>query len=143
MRQSDLDALAQRFAPIDATQARHVALLLAEGSTPVEMLILRLVGAGLPQGTARRLIAELRALRERARQPTTSSPAEPGSEVAAALHAAAMSYLTQPGNDELAARAIVKRVNWSIVRARWFMSINRDRVRRMAEDLARGHQGEA
>ena len=137
LRQSDLDALTQRFAPIDATQARHVALLLAEGSTPVEMLILRLVGAGLAQCTARQFIAELRGLRGRTRQPTNSRGSNPDSEVTAALDAAARSYLLYPGNDERAARAIVRRVNWSIVRARWFMSVNHDRVRRIADDLAR------
>ena len=136
LRQSDLDALARRFAPIDAAQVRHLALLLAEGSTPVEIIILSLVADGLPQCTAKRFVAELRGLRERAREPTSPVRTNPGSEVAAALDAAAASYLLCPGNDEQAARAIIKRVNWSIVRARWFMSVNRDRVRHMADDLA-------
>jgi hypothetical protein len=136
LRESDLDALAQRFAPLDRAQARHLALALVEGSTPVEILILRLVAAGFPPCTARRIIAELRVLRERSRPRAASSAASPGSEVATALQAAARSYLLQPGNDEQAARAIVKQVNWSIVRARWFVSVNRDRVRRIADSLA-------
>lgn len=143
LRQSDLDALAQRFAPVDAAQARHLALLLAEGSTPVELLILRLVGAGLSHAAARQFIAELRALRERPRQPTSSGPAKPGSDVAAALDAAARSYLLEPGNDERAARAIARRVQWSVVRARWFLSVNRDELRRLAEDLARDRPADA
>jgi hypothetical protein len=64
---SDLDWLVQRFAPLDVAQVRHVARVLAEGSTPVEILILRLVAAGLDKSAARRFIAELRLLRERPR----------------------------------------------------------------------------
>jgi hypothetical protein len=66
---ADLEALAQRFAPLDLAQARHLALVLTEGSTPVEILILKLVDAGLTPTEARQFIAELRALRQRPRQP--------------------------------------------------------------------------
>ena len=67
LRVADLEALAQRFAPLDLAQARHLALVLAEGSTPVEILILKLVDAGLAPSQARQFIAELRALRDRPR----------------------------------------------------------------------------
>ena len=73
--------------------------------------------------------SDLDALAQR-RRPAAWSAVSPDSEVAAALTAAARSYLVQPGDDELAARAIVERVNWSLVRARWFVSVNRDTVRR-------------
>ena len=132
---SDLDSLVQRFAPLDFAQVRHMALVLAEGSTPVEILILRLVGAGLTPSTARRFIAELRLLRERPRSHPKPGGASPANEVAAALNAAAMSYLVRPGDDEEAARAIMRQVKWSMVRARWFVSVNRDLVRRMADRL--------
>jgi hypothetical protein len=81
-------------------------------------------------------MAELRDLRERRRPGAASGAASPGSEAAAALQAAARSYLLQPGHDEHAASAIVKQVGWSIVRARWFVSVNRDRVLRMTDSLA-------
>jgi len=135
LRSSDLDSLVQRFAPLDAAQVRHVARVLAEGSTPVEMLILRLVAVGLPKPAARRLIAELRGLRERPRPRATQGRGSPAAEVSAALNAAALSYLLRPGDDEQAASAIVRQVKWSMVRARWFMSMNRDTVRRMADRL--------
>ena len=67
LRAADLEELAQRFAPVDLAQARHVALVLAEGSTPVEILILKLVDAGLTALEARQFIADLRALRNRHR----------------------------------------------------------------------------
>jgi hypothetical protein len=67
---------------------------------------------------------------ERRRWPAAPSAASLGGEVAAALAAARRSYLVHPGDDEQAARAIVERVNWSLVRARWFVSVNRDTVRR-------------
>ena len=136
LRSSDLDSLVQRFAPLDAAQVRHVARVLAEGSTPVEILILRLVAAGLPKPAARRLIAELRRLRERPRPRATQAGGGPAAEVTAALNAAALSYLLRPGDDEEAARAIMRQVKWSLVRARWFMSVNRDIVRRMADRLS-------
>ena len=72
LRPSDLDALADRFAPLDVAQARHLAFVLAEGSTPVEVLIMRLTAAGLALGDARRFIAELRSLREQTRRPNES-----------------------------------------------------------------------
>jgi hypothetical protein len=132
---SDLEALAQRFAPLDLEQAHHLALLLVEGSTPVEILIFRLVSSGLAPWDARRFIAELRALREQARRPADPRPTNPGSEFASALKAAATSYVLKPDDDEQAARAIMRQVQWSIVRARWFMSVNREKVRRMADSL--------
>jgi hypothetical protein len=112
-----------------------MALVLAEGSTPVEILIVRLVAAGLAPPAARRFIAELRLLRERSRPRTAASAARPGSEVAAALHAAATSFLLNPGDDEQAARAIMRQVKWSMVRARWFIGVNCDMVRRVADRL--------
>jgi hypothetical protein len=72
LRPSDLDALADRFAPLDVAQARHLAFVLAEGSTPVEVLIMRLTAAGLALPDARRFIAELRSLREQTRRPNES-----------------------------------------------------------------------
>ena len=70
LRPSDLGALADRFAPLDVAQVRHLAFVLAEGSTPVEVLIMRLTAAGLALGDARRFIAELRSLREQTRRPS-------------------------------------------------------------------------
>ena len=64
------------------------------------------------------------------------SAAAPGGEAAAALTAAARSYLLHPGDDEQAARAIVAEVGWSEVRARWFVSVNQDRLRQIVARLA-------
>jgi hypothetical protein len=57
-------------------------------------------------------------------------------EAAVAVHAAAASYLRHPDSDEQAARAIVAQVGWSLVRARWFVSVNRDRLSQIAARLA-------
>ena len=69
----DLEALAQRFPPLDAWEVRQLAIDLHQGSTPVEVLILRLVGAGLASAVARQLPAELRDLRDRPGRQTTPS----------------------------------------------------------------------
>jgi hypothetical protein len=136
LRPSDVDVLAKQFAPLNAAHVRHLALALAEGSTPVEILIQRLVAAGLAPTAARWFIAELRVLRERTRRQAMPGASTPASEVAAALNAAATSYLLKAGDDEQAARAIMRQVGWSIVRARWFVSVNRDEVRRLADRLS-------
>jgi hypothetical protein len=51
--------------PLDAAEVHRFALALHQGSTPVEILLLSLVDAGLAPTAARQLLAELRALRER------------------------------------------------------------------------------
>jgi hypothetical protein len=139
---ADLEALAQRFPPLDAAQVRQLALAFDQGSTPVEVLLLRLAGAGLAPPAAQQLIVDLRLLRERRSRATTPSAAAEGSEVAAALTAAARSYLLHPGDDEQAASAIVAQVDWSPVRARWFLSVNQDLVRQTADRLRAEHSPE-
>ena len=89
-----------------------------QGTTPVDVLVRRLVAAHLSPTAARQLITELRNVR----MPTepagaAPSPGPEGSEVAAALNAAAASYVQDPGDDERAAMAIATRVGWSLVRA--------------------------
>ena len=135
LQAADLEALAERFAPLAAAEVRQLALDFDQGSTPVEVLLLRLAGAGLTPPAAQQLIVDLRLLREQRSQKTTPSAAE-GSELAAALSAAAMSYLLHPGDDEQAARAIATQAGWSPVRARWFLALNQEQVRQTADRLA-------
>jgi hypothetical protein len=90
LRVSDLEALVQRFAPLDLGHAHHVALVLHEGSTPVDMLILRLVTSGLAPCEARRFIAEVRDLRQQRLRPRVAPCAATlASNFAAAREAAA------------------------------------------------------
>jgi len=79
LRPSDVDSLAHRFAPLDLAHVRNMALVLAEGSTPVEILIARLVAAGLAPAAATRFMAELRLLRERPR-PRVARPGNEGGQ---------------------------------------------------------------
>jgi hypothetical protein len=64
LQPADLEALAERFPPLDASQMRQLALAFDQGTTPVEILLLRLEGDGLAPPAARRLIVELRLLRK-------------------------------------------------------------------------------
>ena len=132
LRPADLAALAQQFPPLDAAQVRQLALAFDQGSTPVEVLLLRLAGAGLAPPAAQQLIVDLRLLRERRSRANTPSAAAAGGEVAAAL-TAARSHRLHPGDDEQAASSIATQVGWSLARARWFLSVNQDRVRPTAD----------
>jgi hypothetical protein len=134
LQPADLEALAQRFPPLEAAQVRQLALAVRRGRTSVEVLLLRPAGAGLAPPAAQQLIADLRLLRDRRRRATSPSASE-GGEVAAALTAAAGSYRLHPGDDEQAARASVARVGWSRARARWFLSVNQERVRQTVARL--------
>ena len=136
---ADLEALAQRFPPLEAAQVRQLALAFEQGSMPVEVLLLRLAGAGLAPTAAQQLLVDLRRLRDRRHRKTTPRAAAADSEVAAALSAAARSYRLHPGDDEQAASAIVAQVGWSLVRARWFLSVNQDRVRQTVARLRAEH----
>jgi hypothetical protein len=73
LRPTDLAALAQRFPPLEPGQVRQLALAFHQGSTPVEILLLGLTGAGLAPAAAQQLIADLRLLRDRRSQATTPS----------------------------------------------------------------------
>src|SRR5919199_1031382 len=53
---------AQRFPPLDAAQVRQLALAFEQGSMPVEVLLLRLAGAGLAPTAAQQLLVDLRRL---------------------------------------------------------------------------------
>ena len=138
LQPADLEALAQRFPPLDVAQVRQLALDFDQGSTPVEILLFRLAGAGLTPPAPQQLIADLRLMRERRSRATTPSAAASG-EAAVALTAAARSYLLHPDDDEQAARAIVAEVDWSVPRARWFLSVNQDRVRQTVARLRAEH----
>jgi hypothetical protein len=62
--------LRDRCPPLGAAQVRHLAINLHQSNTPVELLILRLVGIGLAPAVARQLLAPLRDPRERPRPQT-------------------------------------------------------------------------
>jgi hypothetical protein len=56
-----------------------------------------------------------------------------------ALTLAARSYLEHPFADAAAEQAAVRRIEarlgWSPVRARWFLSVNRETIERLAQEL--------
>ena len=122
---------------------RQLALAFNQGSTPVEILLLRLAGAGLAPPAAQQLIVDLRLLRERRSRANTPSAAAEGGEVATALTAAARSHRLHPGDDEQAASSIATQVGWSLARARWFLSVNQDRVRQTAARRRAGRPPES
>ena len=139
LRPADLAALTKRFPLLDAALVRQIALAVHQGRTSVEVLLLRLAGAGLAPPAAQQLIADLRLLRDRRRRKTTPSAAAASSEVAAALTAAARSYRLHPGDDEPAASASVAPVGWVLARARWFLSVNQERVHQAVARLRPEH----
>ena len=134
--------LAKWFAPLDAAHVRQLARALGQGRTRVAVLLRRLAGAGLALMATRRVIADRRRLHQPQSRATTPSAATTSSEVAAALTAAATSYRLHPDDNEQAAHAIVARVGWSLARARWFLSVNQDRVRQTVDRLAAEHPPE-
>jgi hypothetical protein len=59
-------------------------------------------------------------------------------EVGRALHVAAESYRSRPGDDERAARAVSAALGWSLARARWCIDVNRDWLQEFLSDPGRG-----
>jgi hypothetical protein len=58
-------------------------------------------------------------------------------EYLAALDLAAASLLDHPGDEDAAAEQVSSALGWSRERARWFMSVNAEKLQQLADDLRR------
>ena len=56
-------------------------------------------------------------------------------EYLAALELAAASLLEHPGNEDAAAEQVSSALGWSRERARWFLSVNAEKLQQLADDL--------
>jgi hypothetical protein len=58
-------------------------------------------------------------------------------EYLAALDLAAASLLDYPGDEDAAAGQVSSALGWSRERARWFLSVNAEKLEQLADDLRR------
>jgi hypothetical protein len=58
-------------------------------------------------------------------------------EYLAALDLAAASLLDHPGDEDAAAEHVSSALGWSRERARWFLSVNAEKLQQLADELRR------